>query len=334
MTGLLQFAASMSRPAPEDPLWWTDVRPGPPPPRPVRTPKLARTPKSARVKPAQARETKPLARPVAPPPATRMPRPRPMTSAERMRRFRERHSGPEKSHPVAKPVPAVVFRDCAICGKPFTVGKLRTTCGSGECQHELARAKGRRRSNAKRAAVSDITVAQEAAMRRKARDCPLCGVRMTSTPGQPASKELDHILPIAMGGPTPSGTPGSSAAAVIRSAPRTVATTRASSRYGRRDRFPSAVRTGARTVTGRRAARNCTRGCRKTSSRLRAGKSSAVIAAPRTSAATAGGGLSGSAAAARCSLRQAARSCALPALTAPPGVPPICTQPATFPGMR
>jgi hypothetical protein len=48
--------------------------------------------------------------------------------------------------------------------------------------------------------VSDITARQEAEMRRKARNCPLCKVRMVSEPNLPASKELDHILPIAMGG--------------------------------------------------------------------------------------------------------------------------------------
>jgi hypothetical protein len=52
----------------------------------------------------------------------------------------------------------------------------------------------------KRAAVSDITAAQEADMRRMARNCPLCKVRMTAKPHLPNSKELDHILPIIMGG--------------------------------------------------------------------------------------------------------------------------------------
>ena len=37
-------------------------------------------------------------------------------------------------------------------------------------------------------------------MRRKARNCPLCGVRMRNEGGKPDSKELDHIIPIAVGG--------------------------------------------------------------------------------------------------------------------------------------
>lgn len=52
----------------------------------------------------------------------------------------------------------------------------------------------------KRVAVSDITAAQELAMRQRARKCPLCDVRMTDKPHLPNSKELDHILPVNQGG--------------------------------------------------------------------------------------------------------------------------------------
>ncbi|WP_176737962.1 HNH endonuclease [Micromonospora inyonensis] len=34
----------------------------------------------------------------------------------------------------------------------------------------------------------------------KARRCPLCAVRMTDQPYLPASKELDHIVPLGVGG--------------------------------------------------------------------------------------------------------------------------------------
>lgn len=37
-------------------------------------------------------------------------------------------------------------------------------------------------------------------MRRRARACPLCGVRLTSGLGKPNSKHLDHIIPLAIGG--------------------------------------------------------------------------------------------------------------------------------------
>lgn len=64
----------------------------------------------------------------------------------------------------------------------------------------MARAGRRNREHIRRAAVSDITPEQETKMRRKARKCPLCGVFMTGKPWLPNSKELDHILPICMGG--------------------------------------------------------------------------------------------------------------------------------------
>ena len=72
----------------------------------------------------------------------------------------------------------------------------------GQPTPAVARAKARRRNreHLKRSAVSDITAEQELAMRAKARKCPLCGVRMRSDGGKPDSKELDHIIPIAVGG--------------------------------------------------------------------------------------------------------------------------------------
>lgn len=72
----------------------------------------------------------------------------------------------------------------------------------GQSTLSAARAKARRRNrtNLKRSPVSDITAEQELQMRRRARNCPLCGVRMTDVPGLPDSKHLDHIVPIAVGG--------------------------------------------------------------------------------------------------------------------------------------
>lgn len=66
----------------------------------------------------------------------------------------------------------------------------------------IARAKARRRNRdyVKHSAVSDITAEQELAMRRKARKCPMCGTSLTSKPGLPNSKHLDHIIPICVGG--------------------------------------------------------------------------------------------------------------------------------------
>lgn len=64
----------------------------------------------------------------------------------------------------------------------------------------LERARRRNRGHVKRVAVSDITHGQELAMRKRARRCPLCDVRMTDKPHLPNSKELDHILPVCQGG--------------------------------------------------------------------------------------------------------------------------------------
>ncbi len=60
----------------------------------------------------------------------------------------------------------------------------------------MQRARWRNRDHLKRVAVSDITPEQELAMRKRARKCPLCGIRMTDKPHLPNSKELDHILPV------------------------------------------------------------------------------------------------------------------------------------------
>jgi 5-methylcytosine-specific restriction endonuclease McrA len=92
-----------------------------------------------------------------------------------------------------------VMKACVVCGKACPP-RHWATCGDPECKRKLHRAAERNREHIERAAVSDITVRQEAEMRRKAKNCPLCGVRMLDTPCLPASKELDHILPIAMGG--------------------------------------------------------------------------------------------------------------------------------------
>jgi 5-methylcytosine-specific restriction endonuclease McrA len=64
----------------------------------------------------------------------------------------------------------------------------------------MQKARRRNRDHVRRSAVSDVTPAQELAMRAQARKCPLCGLSLTSAPNQPRSKHLDHIIPIAAGG--------------------------------------------------------------------------------------------------------------------------------------
>ncbi len=63
---------------------------------------------------------------------------------------------------------------------------------------ERYRAKNYRRRTARR--VYDVTAEYERELRRKATRCPLCRIRLVDRPYQPASKELDHIVPINAGG--------------------------------------------------------------------------------------------------------------------------------------
>jgi HNH endonuclease len=97
-------------------------------------------------------------------------------------------------------------KNCIACRKPFIArNPNHQTCGQA-CKlayrkaYDVNRVRwkhGRRRAAQR---LTDITPQQEAEMRRKARKCPLCGIRMTSKPRLPNSKELDHIVPVGMGG--------------------------------------------------------------------------------------------------------------------------------------
>jgi hypothetical protein len=98
-------------------------------------------------------------------------------------------------------------RVCATddCQRP--AGRRRPYCG--RCRHarwpgdpERAKARQRAKTHLRKAAgrQSDITLEYEQELRRKATRCPLCRVRMTSKPYLPASKELDHIVPLNVGG--------------------------------------------------------------------------------------------------------------------------------------
>lgn len=63
-----------------------------------------------------------------------------------------------------------------------------------------AKAQRRNRDHIRRSAVSDVTAQDELDMRRRARRCPLCNVGLSDTPNLPASKHLDHIVPLGVGG--------------------------------------------------------------------------------------------------------------------------------------
>jgi len=91
---------------------------------------------------------------------------------------------------------------CVACGKPIPVARRRRaamTC-SAACSETYRQARLRNREHIRRATVSDITPADELEMRRKARKCPMCGIRLSVRLGLPNSKHLDHIIPLAAGG--------------------------------------------------------------------------------------------------------------------------------------
>lgn len=121
----------------------------------------------------------------------------------------------------AEAVPAPANATCAHCASAFrsvrrSSGEWTKTC-SASCGArlrqrqlgippggDLERARARHRAKAHlRKAVSqltDITPEYERAMRNKAKNCPLCDVKLIRQPYLPASKELDHIIPLNVGG--------------------------------------------------------------------------------------------------------------------------------------
>lgn len=70
--------------------------------------------------------------------------------------------------------------------------------GSVESRKARDRIKTYRRKSM--VAAGDFTVADDIALRRRTKRCPLCHVRLIDEPYLPASKELDHIVPRGIGG--------------------------------------------------------------------------------------------------------------------------------------
>lgn len=48
--------------------------------------------------------------------------------------------------------------------------------------------------------MGDVTADHELDLRRLTSHCPLCHVTLIDTPRHPTSKELDHIIPLCIGG--------------------------------------------------------------------------------------------------------------------------------------
>jgi hypothetical protein len=109
----------------------------------------------------------------------------------------------------SRKVRKVWIKNCTECSRLF-VGRHPSQITCGEiCSKEHRRKRSNRSDDyhrwkrSKRRTItreSDITPAQEADLRRRTRKCKLCGVFMTSKAHLPTSKELDHILPVGVGG--------------------------------------------------------------------------------------------------------------------------------------
>lgn len=109
---------------------------------------------------------------------------------------------------------------CAHCMTPLNRPNQRKFC-SRECyedsplgnrfrgsltpqeRRERLRAHRRNRTHVRREKVTkvrDLTIGAEIELRRSARKCRICGCWLTSKPYLSNSKELDHIVPLVMGG--------------------------------------------------------------------------------------------------------------------------------------
>lgn len=105
---------------------------------------------------------------------------------------------------------------CACCTTPFSPPNKKFCCQdcanqvngfkrqfTPEEQRVKAKAHVRRHAHIRREKmnqVRDLSIGAEIEMRRKARKCRLCGCWMTDKPFLSNSKELDHIVPLVMGG--------------------------------------------------------------------------------------------------------------------------------------
>lgn len=110
---------------------------------------------------------------------------------------------------------------CRFCGAEFQPVRVRgkaTEACSRSCAQKLRviregrylgrdpeklkanyRARNYRRRAARRR-IGDVTKEYERSLRVKAKRCPLCDVKLSDAPYLPDSKELDHIVPVNMGG--------------------------------------------------------------------------------------------------------------------------------------
>lgn len=91
---------------------------------------------------------------------------------------------------------------CTDCGQhtdrgATAYGRFCEACAIARRRTRDSRKVSKRRTVLR---VTDITAEFERGLRRNARACPLCLVELADEPGRPNSKQLDHIVPIVVGG--------------------------------------------------------------------------------------------------------------------------------------
>lgn len=92
------------------------------------------------------------------------------------------------------------LRPCVDCGTGtirFGTIALCEPCSVKRCQ---SRSRTKHHGRRDRTKLTDVTPAYERWLRERAKCCPLCDVRLVDTPILPNSKELDHMVPLGVGG--------------------------------------------------------------------------------------------------------------------------------------
>jgi len=97
-------------------------------------------------------------------------------------------------------------RPCEDCGAPVLSGAVNRPVVCAEDLVARSKARGHKKNALRQGATSqgasDVTPEYLACLRKRAKRCPMpgCCIRMVDGGLKPASKELDHIIPINVGG--------------------------------------------------------------------------------------------------------------------------------------
>lgn len=91
------------------------------------------------------------------------------------------------------------YRAMGLCRRHYKQ-KNRPRWSDGDPERRKARQRARTHHRKAVGRYGDVTPEFERQLRGKARLCPLCGTRMLDAPYLPESKELDHMVPLGIGG--------------------------------------------------------------------------------------------------------------------------------------